>query len=214
MPLLNPIKNVFLFKTAEFSCNSYLIKGKQNVLVDSGSASSIPEHVLMLKELNLKPLDIDFVFHTHGHYDHFEADKIYGNAKKFISKTEAELLENNRQEFTKSSFSFVPEFSFFSENQLLEFFPFALKVIFTPGHSKGSVCFFEEKKKWLFSGDTLFEKTIGRTDLPSSSFDELKNSIKLLSGLEISFLFPGHGKIISGIKENKENFNFINKNFF
>jgi len=216
MPLLNPVKNIFVLKTNDFSCNSYLIKGKTNALIDSGSASCIPEHISMLKELNLVPEDIDLVLHTHGHYDHFQADKIYVNAKNLMSEFDATHLAEENPEFTRTrNKSFYPKISsFLKENQLIKLNDFNLKVIFSLGHTKGSVCFFEPDKKFLFSGDTIFCHTIGRTDLMSGSFEEIKNSVKKLSELETEFLFPGHGNLVLGKKENKENFAFIKKNFF
>jgi glyoxylase-like metal-dependent hydrolase (beta-lactamase superfamily II) len=163
------------------------------------------------------PEEIDFILHTHGHFDHFEGDELFPNAKIFMAEPDAVQLKNKNTAFTHITHpeSFHPKINFLlKENQLIQLSPFSLKTIFTPGHSKGSVCFYEEKHKWLFSGDTLFFHSIGRTDLPSGSFAELKNSIQMLSKLEIEFLFPGHGKIVSGIKENKENFDYINKAFF
>lgn len=217
MPLLNPAKIIFVLQTSGFSCNSYLIKGKTNALIDSGSASVIPEHISMLKELNLVPEDINLILHTHGHYDHFQADKIYVNAKNLMSEFDAKHLAEENPEFTRTRNTdyFYPKInSFLKENQLIKLNNFNLKVIFSPGHTKGSVCFFEPEKKFLFSGDTVFHRTIGRTDLVSGSFEEIKNSVKKLSELETEFLFPGHGKLVLGKKENKENFEFIKENFF
>lgn len=217
MPVLNPAENVFLFKTSDLSCNSYLIKGnKENALIDSGTTTAMNSHLSFLQELNLKAEDISLILHTHGHYDHFQANKLYSKAKAFMSEFDANQLKQENPEFTRiKEHKYYPKInSYLKENQIIEIPPYKLKVIFSPGHTKGSVCFFEPKKKWLFSGDTLFNRTIGRTDLQTGSFSDIKNSIQKLSQLEIEFLFPGHGKIIQGIKENQENFNFIKENFF
>ncbi|PJA18539.1 MAG: hypothetical protein COX63_02175 [Candidatus Diapherotrites archaeon CG_4_10_14_0_2_um_filter_31_5] len=217
MPLSNPAENVFLFKTSDLSCNAYLIKGKEkNVLIDSGTTTAMKPHTEFLKELNLRANDINAILHTHGHYDHFQADKLYDKAKIFLSEFDSKHLEQENPEFTRAKEqSFYPKInSFLTENQLIELNPFSFKVIFTPGHTKGSVCFYEQNKKMLFSGDTLFFQTIGRTDLQTGSFTEIKKSIQKLSELEIEYLFPGHGNIIQGLKENQENFKFINENFF
>jgi glyoxylase-like metal-dependent hydrolase (beta-lactamase superfamily II) len=213
MPLLNPASDVFLLKTSA-SCNSYLIRGQKNILIDSGAISAIPFHIAMLKKLNMSPEDIDLILHTHGHYDHFQANKIY-KAKALMSEFDARHVIKKDSAFTRmKEHEYYPKInSFLRENQTIKFFPFKLKVIFSPGHTKGSVSFFEPHKKWLFSGDTVFYNTIGRTDLPSGSLKEIENSIRMLSKLKIKFLFPGHGKIVSGTKENKENFSFI-KNLF
>lgn len=69
-----------------------------------------------------------------------------------------------------------------------------LTVIHTPGHTPGSICLYEEKKGILFSGDTVFtEGSFGRYDLPGGSLKDLKKSVKILSGLDVKALYPGHG---------------------
>ncbi len=216
MPLLNPAQNVFLISTSDLSCNSFLLKAKQNLLIDSGSSTATEEHISTLKKLNLELSDISVILHTHGHYDHFQADKIYSKAETFMSEFDSKHLIEENPEFTRiREDSFHPKIhSFLKENQVLEFLPFKLKVISTPGHTKGSLCFYEPDKKMLFSGDTIFFHTIGRTDLMSGSFSDLKNSVQKLSELDVEHLFPGHGKIVSGKKENRENFEYIKKHFF
>ena len=85
----------------------------------------------------------------------------------------------------------------------------SLKVIHTPGHSQGSICFYQEKEKILFSGDTLFASAIGRTDLPGGDQNQLIKSIKeklFTLPLETK-VFPGHGPSTT-IKTEKENFYF------
>lgn len=70
------------------------------------------------------------------------------------------------------------------------------KVIHTPGHTKGGTCLYCDKEKCLFSGDTLFRGTWGRTDLPTSSLEDIMNSItnKLLVLPDETIVYPGHGK--------------------
>jgi hydroxyacylglutathione hydrolase len=69
-----------------------------------------------------------------------------------------------------------------------------LKVIHTPGHTPGSICLYEERKKILFSGDTVFtEGSFGRYDLPGGDLEELKRSVQILTNLTVEALYPGHG---------------------
>lgn len=70
------------------------------------------------------------------------------------------------------------------------------RIIHTPGHTKGGICLYCEKEKLLFSGDTLFRGTWGRTDLPTGDFKEIMRSItnKLLILPEDTIIYPGHGK--------------------
>ena len=78
------------------------------------------------------------------------------------------------------------------------------RVIHTPGHTKGGTCLYCEKEKLLFSGDTLFRGTWGRTDLPTSSFPDIINSItnKLATLPKDTIVYPGHGRI-TRIKEEE-----------
>ena len=78
------------------------------------------------------------------------------------------------------------------------------RVIHTPGHTAGGTCLYCEKEKLLFSGDTLFKGTWGRTDLPTSSREDIMDSIinKLLVLPDDTIVYPGHGKTTM-IKEEK-----------
>ena len=88
------------------------------------------------------------------------------------------------------------------------------RVINTPGHSPGSVCLYWLDNKVLFTGDVVFNQGVGRTDLPGGNGLELKESIKLLSGLEVEHLLTGHGDIISGRELVASNFEFIERFWF
>jgi glyoxylase-like metal-dependent hydrolase (beta-lactamase superfamily II) len=81
-----------------------------------------------------------------------------------------------------------------------------LKVFHTPGHSPGSVSLYWPDQKLMFTGDLVFKEGIGRTDLPGGNGSVLKESIKKLAELEIEWLLPGHGDIISGAKDVETNF--------
>ncbi|MEM2327357.1 MAG: MBL fold metallo-hydrolase, partial [Archaeoglobaceae archaeon] len=74
-----------------------------------------------------------------------------------------------------------------------------LEIIHTPGHSPGSICLYEPKRKWLFSGDTVFAYgSFGRYDLPGGDPEKLIKSIELLSKLEVENLYPGHEDVVEG----------------
>jgi hydroxyacylglutathione hydrolase len=163
--------NVWRFSFEKFSSYVYLVKLKdKNILIDAGSPLVIEELKKDLKELNLSPKDIDIVILTHNHWDHtggiilFLKSEIYGSKKDF---------GENLKDIKKLD---IPE----------------LKIIETPGHSKGGICILYENI--LFSGDTLFHRrTVGRTDLPGSSEKELKKSIEKLNRIKYDILCPGHG---------------------
>lgn len=203
------IENVFAFISPNQGSNVYLIKDKTIALIDSSLSMNSELLKKSLSALNLSPKDISFILHTHGHADHFSNSFLFQNAKKMMHPFDAQKVNEKDNSFTYNSF--LNEFSFpkidlfFSENETIKLGKFSLKVIFTPGHTAGSVCFFEEKNKLLFSGDTLFNNAVGRTDLNSSSSEQLNSSLKKLSSLEFNYLFPGHGSLLLGEKENKSN---------
>jgi glyoxylase-like metal-dependent hydrolase (beta-lactamase superfamily II) len=84
---------------------------------------------------------------------------------------------------------------FLDDNETITWGNSSLKVLFTPGHAAGSVCFYNEPQGFVITGDVLFKDTIGRTDLPSGDFDLLMQSIKtrLFSLPENTVVYPGHG---------------------
>lgn len=81
-----------------------------------------------------------------------------------------------------------------------------LKVIHTPGHSPGSFSLYWPDRKVLLTGDVVFYQGLGRTDLPGGNGEELKESIRRISRLDIDYLLPGHGNIIEGSENVKANF--------
>jgi hydroxyacylglutathione hydrolase len=94
----------------------------------------------------------------------------------------------------------------------IDFNEHIFKVIETPGHSKGSTALYESPN--LFVGDTLFYESVGRTDIPFSSFEELKDSIlKLYELPDYVVVYPGHGKPTT-IAHEKEHNPFVKKYFF
>jgi glyoxylase-like metal-dependent hydrolase (beta-lactamase superfamily II) len=83
------------------------------------------------------------------------------------------------------------------------------EVIATPGHSPGSICLYWPVKKALFTGDLIFDQSIGRTDLPGGNGRLLKESVEKVSSRDIEYLLCGHGEIVAGEKKVKMNFEKI-----
>lgn len=152
----------------------YLIKlNNKNILIDTSTLQNRRELIKDLNSLNLKPEDIDFVFLTHGHFDHVENLDIFKKAEFFGSKKDFENCEKIKDIRGQP----------FYEIQLIE----------TSGHTQGSICFYMPKEKILFSGDTLFYNgNIGRTDFPNSSIKDMNDSLEELKKIDYKFLCPGH----------------------
>ena len=157
----------------------------------------------------LKPVAILL---THGHFDHIMA--VEGLRKEYqipmyASKDEVEVLANPQLNVSTMMGAYVSMKAdeLFADGDVLELAGMRLKVISTPGHTIGSVCFYIEEEKMLISGDTLFEASVGRTDFPTGSSRQLIHSIKtrLFILPEDVNVFPGHGEVTSIAYEKTHN---------
>ena len=89
-----------------------------------------------------------------------------------------------------------------------------MDIFHTPGHSPGSITLYWPSQKALFTGDLVFKEGLGRTDLPGGDGSKLKKSIKRLTDLDVEWLLPGHGEIISGAEKVRKNFAEIEQFYF
>jgi hydroxyacylglutathione hydrolase len=161
------------------------------------------------KELKL---NVRFIAATHGHWDHV------GDMKKLKALTDARVCGHLSDEWMMrdpNGLLIPPPMPVeavaidipLEDSMALSFGSCLLKVIHTPGHSAGSICLYDETDGVMFTGDTLFAGSIGRTDLPSGSYDEIARSIsnKIFSCPEETKIFPGHGMDSTLKKERAEN---------
>ena len=181
--------------------NCYIIQdeeSKETMVIDpAGELEKITE---MLEILDA---DLKYIYLTHCHADHIGAaaqlHKDRGG-KILIHRNGAENLENDEvvlASYLGTDKIILEADSRVDDEDLLHIGDIEIKVIHTPGHTKGSSCIYCEKHKMLFSGDTLFRGTWGRTDLPTSSFEDIINSItkKLMILPDETIVYPGHRKI-------------------
>ncbi len=172
-------------------CNVYLIDGEKKIVIDTGRRSERHNIALLLRHA-LTPAQVDIVILTHLHYDHVGNIDLFENAKVYASKEEIECFQND-------AFGTVLDEEIVERLKKIELHPLPnlfhdLHVLHTPGHTKGSICLWDPRRKILFSGDTLFDKRIfGRTDLPTSEPEMLMQSIiKLARKCDYEHLCPGH----------------------
>ena len=164
--------NIFQLTFSLFGSNVYLLKTKnKNILIDTSSRINRIEFKNSLKKIGIDISDIDIVLLTHDHFDHTGNMAPLKNARIYGSKLDFQ------------------ESSIISADKLK--IP-GIKVIKTPGHTKGSVCYYLPKEKILFSGDTIFHNGIGRTDLPNSQPEKMAESLEKIKKLNIKTLCPGH----------------------
>lgn len=191
----------------EFCSNSYVIgeKGGPFILVDIGSTS---DRILnYVKENHTSCLG---VLLTHGHFDHFRGlDKFlkHYNCTVFIDKDEEEKLHNARLNCSKMNgedltIDLNNIYLLDDEDEINFINKYYIKVIETPFHTNGSVCYLLKTENALFTGDTLFKGSIGRTDLPTSSNRSIKDSLNKIAKLDPNLtIYPGHGEITTLNKE-------------
>ena len=188
---------------SRFAANTFVLYNESNegVLVDPGynKDNCLIDHLAKLSK------DIKAILITHGHIDHIfalkDVLKLYPNAKVYISIEEAEFLTNTKLNLSCDiddgyfkTLSFEPKsLTLVNDNDIIKECGFNIKVIATPFHTKGSVCYYVESEGALFSGDTLFFSTIGRTDLPTGSNKTVESSLKKIKILPDNVkVYPGH----------------------
>lgn len=194
-------------KVGEIHTNCYIVSEKSGeaLLVDpGGNALDIKNALFKIKNLNLK-----YILLTHAHYDHVlaldEIKKEYPKADVIIGEKDVEFLRSVPVQGIyerKVLPQIKSEIIAVTEGEYLTFGDGNIKVLETPGHTPGGVCYLIDRK--LFSGDTLFYHTIGRTDLPGASENDMKESLEKILMLDPKVnVYPGHGESTT-IKEEKK----------
>jgi len=174
----------------------FLIEANDLILIDPGDDASF-----ILEEIQRQRLNLKAIFATHGHFDHIgavgEIQQSF-NVPFYINEKDLFLVER-LNETAKYFLGYNPYFLPPKNIKELNSKPFHISrftfdVIFTPGHTPGSVCFYFQKEKLVFTGDTLFKDGVGRTDFSYSSRKDLENSLKRIFSLpKKTAVYPGHG---------------------
>lgn len=174
-------EGITLLEGEGLSSNSYYLEGELGLLcIDAGTDERAFEAAIAGREAR--------VLLTHGHADHWLGAVNY----------ELELHEADLNDFAgvNSVFSDLPEPRLKALPKRIDWPPFELELIETPGHTMGSVCLLEKQSGLLFSGDCLFaEGGQGRTDLHGGDWRLMKESLEKLAALDYDCLCPGHGPV-------------------
>ena len=179
----------------ELRSNCYVVETAPGrcIIVDLGGDADYLMNFLKLNKLKLTKILL-----THGHFDHIggveEVRRLTG-AEVFIHLNDSEMLTSEKFSLASgmSYNPFIPVtlWTAVEEDAIIQDGDLSFKVIHTPGHSRGSVCYICEDV--IFSGDTLFNRSIGRTDFLGSNPIDMKKSLKKLSLLEGDYkVLPGH----------------------
>lgn len=177
--------------------NCYVVSNEETsecFLVDPGAYSD--KVIAYIREHELKP---QAILLTHGHFDHIMG--LDGVLREFpipvYAQEEEEILLKDAS--YNASVSYGPAYTFsgasyIKDGQILELAGMTIRAIHTPGHTIGGCCYYIESEHVLFSGDTLFHDSVGRTDFPTGSQSQFVRSIreKLLGLPEETVVCPGH----------------------
>lgn len=198
--------------TKEFSANTYVIgeKGGPCIVIDLGSTQT--RVISYIKENHTSCLGILL---THGHFDHIRGLNNFlkeFNCTVFIDFNDKDFLTDsklNGSKYSEKNQVIVKTTNIYElddEDEINFGNGYLFKVIETPFHTNGSVCYLCEKENALFSGDTLFKGSIGRTDLPTGSERLVNSSLKKLLNLNPKLVvYPGHGETTTLEKEISSN---------
>ena len=179
-----------------FGANTYIIPIEENkaIVID-------PAQPRVADELKNRGLTAAYVLLTHCHFDH-----VFGvpalqeqGAKVLCSDTEKPLIGTNADVFDLFG---APRFPYtidetFSDNEEKILGGICVKMLLTPGHTAGSCCYLFTAKdggRYLFTGDTLFFGSIGRTDFPTGDIGQMRASLKRLAALDDMPVYPGHNE--------------------
>ena len=195
--------------------NCYIIKDEETnelMVIDPGGETNKIIDMINILEGNLK-----YIYLTHCHGDHIGAVEELRNkkgGKVLIHSDDYEGLkkpEINLTGFMSELPISIEADARVNDGDLLHVGKIEFRVIHTPGHTKGGSSLYSEKEQMLFSGDTLFKGMWGRTDLPTSSFENIMKSIndKLLVLPDDTVVYPGHGIITKIIEEEPIYYNLM-----
>lgn len=196
------LKRIKVRTGQELLTNSYIIfdeKSNEAMVIDPGGE---PEKIInMLNDQGVESLK--YIFLTHCHADHIGGVPQLKDAKGgkiLISRADAEGLYN--PEVSLAPYIDMPIIeleadSRIDDEDLIHIGNLEFQVISTPGHTKGSVCLYYPEGRLVFTGDTIFSGSWGRTDLPTGNFVEIMNSIsnRLMVLPDETIVYPGHGKV-------------------
>ncbi len=196
-----------------YETNCYVLRSseaaKDCLLVDAGMGAG--KLIKFLQEHKLNPVAVVL---THGHIDHIEGVAAlraeFPDIKVHIHKLDAEMLtepQTNLSAMTEESFSIEPTDFSLEEQSVIAQAGVKLSVLHTPGHTPGGICLYSRDEAIVFTDDTLFADSIGRTDFPNGSMEQLLKSIreKLFTLPDDTKVYPGHGPITTIAQEKAHN---------
>ncbi len=200
---------VITFPVGELRANCHVVVNEelnQVVLVDCGGSA-----IKLMDYITKNSLTVKAILLTHGHYDHFEGVSYVQNktnCKVYVSQKDSYMVTSNIHSLARSldydSFYPIKSFETVSNGDIIHEAGFNFEVISTEGHTAGSVCYICEN--CLFTGDTLFKHSMGRTDFPTGNYFDMQKSLKMLYNLKGNYrVYTGHNDNTTLQEERKFN---------
>ncbi|MBQ4122159.1 MBL fold metallo-hydrolase [bacterium] len=204
-----------IYNTGFLGINTYLLldeDSKEAVVIDLGG-----DYKAMKNDIDTLGYKLKFILNTHGHFDHLYGEVAF--QKEFpeipIYMHKKDMLHVDHIDVEMAMWGFdvdvkpITPSAFIDEDSELYIGRHRIQIFHTPGHSSGSLSYYVDGK--LFSGDALFQRSIGRTDFHDGNYDLLINSIKtkLLTLNDDTVVYPGHGPKTS-IKDEKKYNTYLN----
>lgn len=196
--------NVHQFIFNPFSENTYILSdsySKDCIIIDPGCSNYYEQNILMdfIQNNRFNPV---LLLNTHCHIDHVFGNQWVKDTFKVPFYAHEKEMDNLHKLPMYSPMFGIPPFSspfpdtFISEKDTVTFGRTTLRILFTPGHSAGSICFYHAESHQIISGDVLFRQSIGRYDLPGGNYHTLIQSIidKLLPLPDQTIVYSGHGE--------------------
>jgi len=192
-----------IFQFNDFQVNTFVIwdETKECIIIDPGCFSKTECAVLtdFIAKNGLQPVRL---LNTHYHIDHILGNKyVKGHYRLQVEAHQTGYPFWTNGAIWAASFGvneddLVAPDVYLQDGEVIKFGHSSLKVLYTPGHADGSICFYNEDDKYVIVGDVLFYTSIGRTDLPTGNYDVLKQSIedKLFTLPDNVTVYPGHGQ--------------------
>ena len=199
-----------------FAENTYVVydeNTKECVIIDPGCSNAGEENELFgfIDSHNLKPL---MAINTHGHIDHIVGNiavkKRYGIKVAAHPNVKNDFLRSRQQSamfgMPLLGDSDLPDVDL-EDGEIIKVGESTLEVISTPGHAMGSISLYAEIEGWVFTGDALFCRSIGRTDFPGGNYEQLRTNIieRLFHLPDDTEVYSGHGEITTIFDERKYN---------
>ncbi len=191
------------FTLGDLRSNCYVVFNETNAfIIDPGY-----ENDIVSKFIENHGLDVDFIYLTHGHYDHV------GGVKQLKDLYQCRVYAPKKDIFWTKNYALnklgyeIPVDQYIEEPYAIFWQDLDLQVFETPGHSEGGTILFIPEIDVMFSGDTLFYHTVGRTDIPYANSENLVESIKKIYKLipDQTRVYPGHGRATTILEEKKHN---------